>query len=126
MAQVSVCVVDDDEEVRESIASFFRSAGVSVLVFGSAEGLLASNALSAVDCVITDLHMPGMNGLELSHELLRRNLAMPLIVMTAFPTDEARMRAGDLKVHAFMCKPVDPDELLRLVGSSLLVRPERR
>jgi FixJ family two-component response regulator len=126
MAQVSVCVVDDDEEVRESIASFFRSAGVSVLVFDSAEGLLGSDVASAVDCVVTDLHMPGMNGLELRQELLRRKHTMPLIVMTAFPTEEARMRAAELEVHAFMCKPVDPDELLRLIDSSLLLRSERR
>lgn len=115
VGQVCVCVVDDDDEVRESIASFFRSASVSVATFHAAEDILSSDSLMSVDIIISDLHMPGMNGLEFLKEVRRRCLVVPFVIMTAYATAEARVSATELGAYAFLSKPVDPEDLLGLV-----------
>lgn len=112
VTQVRVCVVDDDSEVRESIASFFRSAGISVATFHAAEDLLASDWLESADFIISDLHMPGMSGLDLLKEVRVRGIGTHFVIMTAFATDEAREVAAELDTSAFLTKPVDPEELL--------------
>jgi DNA-binding response OmpR family regulator len=115
VAQVRVCVVEDDDEVRESIASFFRSAGIEVVAYRAAEELLSSGRLAEADFIISDLHMPGLSGLDLLREVRRRGMDVPLVIMTAFATSEARAVADELGVSAFLCKPVDPEDLLRRV-----------
>jgi FixJ family two-component response regulator len=115
----TVCIVDDDEGVRSSLESYLRSAGVEVRTFGSAKGFLASRERCSADCLITDLHMPGMDGLALQEELNRQGFAAPVIVMTAFPTPDAEHRSTSLGAAAFLCKPVDPDLLLERVESLL-------
>ncbi|WP_064708270.1 response regulator transcription factor [Rhizobium bangladeshense] len=107
-----ICVVDDDDEVRESIGTFFRAAGIKVAKFGSAEDLLAWPNLPTMRCLITDLTMPGMDGLELQRELRRRGREVPVILMTAFPTAEVRERAEAQGVSSFVAKPTDPETLL--------------
>jgi FixJ family two-component response regulator len=107
-----VAIVDDDPGVRGSLDSLIRSAGMGTLVFGNAEELLASNAQDRFGCIVTDLHMPGMSGLDLQAEIGRRGWRQPLIVMTAFPTDAARTHALDAGAAAFLAKPIDPDSLL--------------
>lgn len=114
-----ICIVDDDEEVRESIGSFFRSAGVVVKGFAAAESLLASPELAVMACLITDLNMPGMDGLDLHGELRRRGLEIPVILMTAYATPEARERARKLGVSRFVEKPADPEELFDEVEALL-------
>ncbi len=116
-SSLTICIVDDDDGVRASLENFLRSAGIRVCTFGSAEGFLASDELGAADCLITDLHMPGMDGLALQQELNRRGRTFPVIVMTAFPTRDAEERSTSLGAVAFLCKPVDPDLLLDRVGS---------
>jgi FixJ family two-component response regulator len=115
----TICIVDDDEDVRESIGSFFRSAGVKTKSFDRAEALLTSPDLDAMDCLITDLHMPGMNGLDLHRELLDRGRRVPVILMTAYPTAEASKEAKRLGIACFVAKPTDPDWLLDEVESLL-------
>lgn len=117
--KVCVCVVDDDDEVRESIASFFRSAGVSIATFHAAEDILSSNSLMSIDVIISDLHMPGMSGLDLLKEVRRRYLVVPFVIMTAYATAEARVSAMELDAYAFLSKPVNPEDLLGLVGYSV-------
>lgn len=114
-----ICVVDDDDEVRESIGTFFRSAGIEVAKFGAAEDLLVWPRLRSMRCLITDLHMPGMDGLELQRELRRQGSDVPVIIMTAFPSAEARERAQALGVSAFVAKPTDPEMLLDQVEALL-------
>lgn len=118
-AAPNVAIVDDDEGVRASLENYLRSAGVAVRTFGSAESFLASPDRLATDCLITDLHMPGMDGLALQAELNRRGRAFPVIVMTAFPTDAARAESARQGAAAFLAKPVDPDMLLDRVGEIL-------
>jgi Response regulator len=114
-----ICIVDDDEEVRESIGSFFRSAGVATRGFAAAEALLAAPELAQMTCLITDLNMPGMDGLDLSETLRRQGYAAPVILMTAFPTAETRARAAANGVALFVEKPADPEELLDEVEALL-------
>ena len=111
----NISIVDDDDEVRSSLQNYLRSAGVRVRTFASAEGFLASPERQETDCLITDLHMPGMDGLGLQRELNRIGRAFPVIVMTAFPTGAARSQAAGLGAAAFLSKPVDPDALLERV-----------
>lgn len=114
-----ICVVDDDQDVRDSIGAFFRSAGIDIHGFDGAEALLASTSLPMMDCLITDLHMPGMDGLELQRELRRKGYNIPVILMTAFPTPEARATARELGIATFVTKPTDPELLLDEVEALL-------
>jgi FixJ family two-component response regulator len=114
-----VAIVDDDAEVRASISSLLRSAGWEVRDFRGAEDLLASAELGKIGCLITDVQMPGMNGLALQSELKNFNNTLPVIVLTAFPTDAARDQALKLGAVAFMKKPLDPDALLSEVEGAL-------
>lgn len=114
-----LCIVDDDDDVRSSLENYLRAAGVAVRTFGSAEHFLASPDRLEADCLITDLHMPGMDGLALQQELNRIGRAFPVIVMTAFPTIAAREQSAGLGCAAFLAKPVDPDLLLDRVEEIL-------
>jgi FixJ family two-component response regulator len=115
----TICIVDDDEDVRESIGSFFRSAGVTARSFDRAEALLTSPDFDAMDCLITDLHMPGMSGLDLHREVRNRGRMVPVILMTAFLTDEISEEAKRVGIACFVAKPTDPDWLLDEVQSLL-------
>lgn len=114
-----VAVVDDDPGVRGSIVSLLRSAGMTGIQFADGGALLMSPRLDEFACIVTDLHMQGVDGRELQRELNRRGCAHPLIVMTAFPTSIAReqMLAGGAR--AFLTKPVDPDSLLETVEGAV-------
>jgi FixJ family two-component response regulator len=105
-------IVDDDFDVRQSLRNFLRSAGIDVRTFGSAEEFLATAAMEDIDCLLTDLHMDGMDGLELQAELNRQETRFPVIVMTAFPTPDVERRSLRLGAAAFLTKPIDPDALL--------------
>ena len=117
--EFAICIVDDDEEVRESIENFFRSAGIPVRTFGTAESLLGSPESLSMDLLITDLHMPGMGGLDLHRELLSRGRRVPVILMTAFATDEVQKAAADLGVAIFLTKPADPETLFEHAAALL-------
>jgi len=115
-----IAIVDDDPGVRGSLDSLLRSAGLASLSFDSAEHLLACDAGARIGCIATDLHMPGMTGLELQAELARRGWRQPVIVMTAFPTDASRAQAEAAGAIAFLVKPIDPDLFLAAIDSALL------
>lgn len=109
-----IAVVDDDPDVRGSLNSLLRSAGHVPRCFDSAEALLADGA-DGVACIVTDLHMPGMTGLELQAETRRRGWPQAVILMTAFPTDATRAEALAGGAAAFLAKPIDPDALIDAV-----------
>jgi FixJ family two-component response regulator len=110
--------------VRDSIATFFRSADIDVVTFDTAEALLAWPALDEMDCLITDLHMPGMDGLDLQRALINGLRIVPVILMTAYPTPAARETARSLGISSFIAKPIDPEALLEEVD--LLLQSEGR
>jgi FixJ family two-component response regulator len=115
----TISIVDDDEDVRLALQNFLRAAGCDVRAFDRAEAFLGSLEGGVPDCLITDLHMPGMSGLALQEELNRLGHSFPVIVMTAFPTLEAQERSAGLGASAFLSKPIDPEQMLRLVKINL-------
>lgn len=110
-------VVDDDPGIRGSIDSLVRSNGMATIAFESAEDLLASGVEDRLACIVTDIHMPGLSGLDLQREMKRRGWPHPMILMTAFPTPEARDQAIRAGATAFLTKPIDPDYLLDAIES---------
>lgn len=115
----AVCIVDDDRDVRMSLESFLRSVGAKVRTFDSAESFLGFESSGETGCLVTDLHMPGMGGLALQEELVRRGRSYPVIVMTAFPTAEAKAASASFGAADFFVKPVDPELLLERVEELL-------
>src|SRR5262245_49583007 len=110
-----VCVVDDDFLVRESVEGLFREEGFHVDMFESAEGFLGRTRREEPDCLVVDLVLPGMSGLDLHHELARTGMGAPTILLTGhgdIRTSVRAMKAGALDV---ITKPYDADDLLAAV-----------
>jgi FixJ family two-component response regulator len=114
-----IALVDDDPDVCSSISSYFRSTGLAVGIFHSAKEFLCSPAREETDCLVTDLHMTGLDGMEMIHRLKESGYTCSIIVVTAFATEKARKQAACLGVAAFLVKPVDPDVLLDRVKAAL-------
>jgi FixJ family two-component response regulator len=115
-----IAIVDDDPGVRGSVHSLLRSAGLDGVGFAAAEDLLAYETPRDLDCIVTDLHMPGLSGIELQEQLALRHWHTPLILMTAYPTDMARQLAMSSGAVDFLTKPVDPDALLHAIEEATL------
>jgi FixJ family two-component response regulator len=116
--------VDDDFRVRESIESLVESAGYTPRVFASAEDFLKSGTLAAATCLITDVRMPGMNGIELQRRIRLERPKLPVIFITAHYDEEARQRALDDGAIGFLCKPFDAVDLLDAIQAALTKAPE--
>jgi len=114
-----VAVVDDDESVRQALEGLFRSVGLQVAAFASAEDFLRSHHLRITGCLILDLRMPGMGGLELQQRLAGEGHRIPIIILTAHGDEEARPRALGAGAVAFLRKPFDAEALLSAVGAAL-------
>jgi len=114
-----VAAVDDDYRVRESIESLVASAGHTPLVFASSEEFLRSGAPESAICLITDVRMPGMDGLELQRLVKLRNPHLPVIFITAHYDDEIRQRALSQGAAGFLFKPFDASDLLSAIELAL-------
>ena len=114
-----IAIVDDDESFRRATASFIRSLGYSVFQFASAQTFLKSDYLDNTDCVISDVQMPGMNGIELQNELIAQGRRLPIIFVTAFPEMNARSRALAAGAIGFLAKPFSDVELIACVNTAL-------
>ncbi len=115
-----ISVVDDDESVRESIQSLLRSVGFAVKVFASAEEFLKSDCLRDTCCLILDVRMPGMSGIELHHRLVASHSEVPVIFITAHGSDkETRSRAIRDGAVDYLSKPFSEDALLKAVRKAL-------
>src|SRR5262245_54338771 len=110
-----VCVVDDDSLVRESVDGLFRQEGFQVDMFESAEGFLGRSRQPSPDCLVVDLQLPGMSGLDLHRELVRAGADTPTIVLTAYGDVATSVRAMKAGALDFLTKPFDADELLAAV-----------
>jgi FixJ family two-component response regulator len=121
MANPLVSVVDDDESVRESLPRLVKAFGYVAYAFSSAEEFLASSRLSQTGCLILDVAMPGMSGLELQSELKRRQLEIPIIFITA-QRDET-VRTSMLERGAVEClyKPFSADALREAIKSAFRI-----
>ena len=114
-----ISVVDDDESVRESLSGLIRSVGFGVMVFASAEELLTSDRLPDTDCLILDVRMPGMNGLELQRQLAASHMSIPVIFITAHGDEESRVRALNGGAVEYLLKPFSEEALLSAIDAAL-------
>ena len=113
-----VSVVEDDRFFRESMKRLMRSLGYSVEAFPTAADFLASRRLVETACLIADVHMPAMTGLELHRRLIEAGHAIPTILVTAYPDEEVRARALKDGVICYLRKPVDQEHLMRCVRAA--------
>jgi FixJ family two-component response regulator len=102
-----IALVDDDDGVRQGIGALLRSLGYRVAAFATAEAFLKSEQLLDTSCLITDVQMPGMSGIELRALLKSKGHGIPVIVITAFPDERLRKRAMQLGAVSFLTKPFD-------------------
>ena len=102
-----VSVVEDDQFFRESMRRLMRSFGYTVEVFASAADFLASPRLVETACLVADVNMPAMNGLELNRRLIKMGHAIPTILVTAYPDNDVRTRALREGVVCYLRKPLD-------------------
>src|SRR5690348_573450 len=107
-----IAVVDDDALARDGIRELVASLGYEALTFSSAQDFLASTALTKTTCLITDLQMPGLNGLELQEAIRSRGYCIPVILVTAFPNEQHRRRALDNGAVGFLNKPFAEGSLI--------------
>lgn len=114
-----ISVVDDDASVRAALSNLLASRGYVVQTFGSAEEFLGSPYLNDTSCVIADVQMPAMSGLELLVIIRMRGYAMPFIVITAFPDENVRVRAMKAGATCFLAKPLAAQELIACLDEVL-------
>jgi FixJ family two-component response regulator len=118
-----VSIVDDDDSVRAAMSSLVRSLGYEACLFASAEAFLASPHLNDTACLIADVQMPGMSGLELQSELQARQSCIPIIFITAFAEDRIRQRAEAAGALGFFSKPVDSRRIIGCLDAALRHEP---
>jgi FixJ family two-component response regulator len=114
---LNVSIIDDDESVRTATSRLVRSLGWEARVYASAEAFLASGQLCDTGCVISDVQMPGMNGLELQRHLAAAGNEVPIIFISAFQSDAAREQAIARGALCFLLKPVDDGMIAQCLNS---------
>jgi FixJ family two-component response regulator len=114
-----VAIVDDDDSVREALEALIMTAGLPTLAFASAEAFLDSGQPQNTGCLITDIRMPGMSGLELQSRLNEDHYKIPTIFITAHGDEKVRMQALRGGAVEFLIKPFDDEALLDSVRSAL-------
>jgi FixJ family two-component response regulator len=112
-------IVDDDESVRRTTTLLIQSFGFQAAAFESAESLLKSGQLQETSCLIVDLQMPGMNGLQLQRHLAASGYKIPMIFITAYDSKESRQQAMQAGAVAFLSKPFNDELLLETIRSAL-------
>jgi FixJ family two-component response regulator len=114
-----VVAVDDDFRVRESLQSLIESAGYEPVVFSSAEEFLQSGTLTAATCVITDVRMPGIDGIELQRRIKLERPDLPVVFISAHNHAEIRQKALDDGAFDFLFKPFNAADLLEVIQAAL-------
>jgi len=114
-----ISIVEDDQPFRESMKKLLMALGYTVEAFPSAADFLASPLLSETACLVSDVHMPGMSGVELHRHLAKAGYAIPTILVTAYPDDFVRRRALKDGIVCYLSKPVDDEHLERCLRSAL-------
>ena len=112
-------IVDDDESMREAVEALVLSLGYEALTFGSAEEVLRSPRLVGIQCLIADLQMPGLNGIELRQQLVAMGKAMPTILITAHPDDRTQRLAARAGIICYLAKPFSDVELIECLNKAI-------
>ena len=119
-----ISIVDDDETAREGTMDLIKSMGFVAKAFPRAEDFLNSDHVHSTSCLISDMRMPGMTGLELYNRLVASGNIIPTILITAFPDERDRRRAYQAGVIGYLAKPFNDEDLLTCVRSALESREE--
>jgi len=114
----TIAVIDDDPRVLESLANLLSSFGYSAQTYNSAEQFLQSGALSRTSCIITDVEMRQMSGLDLLRVLKNNNCTVPVIIITGKPSERSEAFYLEHGAVGFFRKPVDGEALVELIGSA--------
>jgi len=114
-----ISIVDDDQFVRDAVGDLVQSLGHDVATFDSAERFLESGCLSETSCLITDVQMPGISGVDLQSRLLSKGCRVPVIFLTAFPEERFRRRALDAGAVGFLSKPFDEGALVSYLDTAI-------
>lgn len=122
MQRSLVCVVDDDESVRESLPDLLKEFGFSARAFSSAQEFLSSEVVENTKCLILDILMPGMSGLDLQRELERRGQDIPTVFMSGQWDEATQAQASKQGAVKFLCKPFSDAALLDAVNAALRPR----
>jgi FixJ family two-component response regulator len=114
-----ISIIDDDASVRVATNNLVRSLGYPVHTFASAEEFLCSSRLNDIACIIADVQMPGMSGVELQRLLLSRGVTVPFVFITAFPDETMRAHALKAGAIGFLTKPFDGRTLVKCIDAAL-------
>ncbi|QJR11293.1 Response regulator protein TodT [Usitatibacter rugosus] len=115
--QALISIVDDDQSFRDSMRRLLKSLGYPVAVFSSAGEFLASPELAATTCLVADVHMPAMTGIDLYKSLTEGGHAIPTILVTAYPDDIVQDLMLSLGVKCYLSKPLEEAHLIRCLRS---------
>jgi FixJ family two-component response regulator len=114
-----IAVVDDDRSIRNATQDLLNAAGFSTFTFEHAKAFLGSSVRASVACLVADMRMPGMSGLELHEHLATSGTGIPTVIITAHPARRLRERARQAGITCVLIKPFTPDELLECVHMAL-------
>ena len=117
-----ISIVDDDALARDGIRELVESLGYKAIAFASAQHFLASRVLAETTCLITDVQMPGLNGLELQEALQSQGHQTPVIVITAYPNEKHRTRALENGAVGYLSKPFDDESLIECLSAAIKSR----
>jgi FixJ family two-component response regulator len=120
-----ISIIDDDESVRAATNGLVRSLGFTAHTFASADEFLRSSRLTETSCVIADIQMPGIGGLELQSILIATGNNVPIIFITAFPDEKIRTRALKAGAVGFLSKPFEVSSLVQCIDSALKTIPKQ-
>jgi FixJ family two-component response regulator len=121
-----IAIVDDEEPVRVALRRLCSAWDLDPRIFASARELFESLHTALPDCLILDVHMPGLGGLDALAWLLERGINIPAIVITGRDDDDMRVRAAAVGASAYLCKPIDASVLLDAIGRALASGPDAR
>jgi FixJ family two-component response regulator len=114
-----VAIVDDDMSIRNATRDLLRAAGFSAATFEDAESFFGSANRANAACLVTDMRMPGMSGLELYQALVASGADIPTVIITAHPEDLTQSRAREAGITCYLSKPFAPDDLVECVREAL-------
>lgn len=121
-----IAVVDDDMSIRSAMQDLLRAAGFSSVAFSNATSFLDSAQRDSITCLVADMRMPGMSGIELHEHLAATGAGIPTIIITAHAEELSRERLRESGVTCFLIKPFAPDELLECVRKAVARSRARR